>query len=138
MAKDSFRMRVVNGVALTADRYSFIVPTTGIKELNVHWRNTATGTPVGVLKFQVSNDPQAEADMWTEQQTASALGASATSVWVTLTTPTTVHGTGLNVNGANATDVAFVLGLGAYFRVWFDFTSDGAASSATCDVDCKG
>jgi hypothetical protein len=139
---ESFRQRILPAVALqTADVYSFIVPTTGIKELNVHLSNVGTGTPVGVWKFQVSDDPAADADFWYEQRTGSRLGTSGTAAWVTLDDPTTIHGDSLTLGGgvAQASDVPVVLGLGGYFRVWYDFTSGGTASSlGTVDVAAKG
>lgn len=138
----SFRMRALNGVALTtADVYGFIIPTTDIKELDVHVRNVGTGTPVGTWKFQFSNDPQAMADFWAEQKSGTALGSSSTAAWVAVDDPTTVHGDALLLGGgsAQASNVSFVLGLGGCFRVWYDYTSGGSAASlGTVDVVGKG
>jgi hypothetical protein len=127
-----YRVKLLDGVALTAaDVYSYILPTTANKELNVQLWNVGTGTPVGVWKFQFCNDAQAEADFWTEQKTATRLGASSTAKWVDISAPATVHGSSLTIGGgvAQNSDVPFVLGLGGYFRAWYDYTSGGSAAS---------
>lgn len=125
------RVTLLSGVALTADRYSYIIDCTHAKEVSFEVGSDGTGTPAGTWKFQSSNDPQAAADFWTEQKTASALGASSTAKWTTLTA-STVQGDSLTLSAAAASNstVAFALGTPAFLRVWFDHTGGGTSSTS--------
>lgn len=141
MSTEDYSVRLLDGIALTsADVYGFICRTMPGKEVSVHVRNVGTGTPVGVWKFQISNDPAAESEFWTEQKSGTRIGSSSTAKWVALDDPTTVHGDSLTLGGGGAQGsvVSFVDGLGRYFRVWYDYTSGGSAASlGTVDVTVK-
>lgn len=129
---DSFRVDLApSKLVLTATRYSFIVPTQRIKEINFQVSCVGTGSPVGTWSWEGSDDPLANNDYWKEQQTASILGASVTGSFVALTTPTTVHGSALAITGSSATksEVAWVLGLPDFMRAVFTYTSGGSAAS---------
>ncbi len=142
MIKDDFTVTVLNAVPLvTADVYSYIFPVRQAKEVNIQVGNLAGNTPVGVWKFDMSNDPQTEADFWTEQQTGTRLGTSSTAKWVPVDDPTVVQGDSLTLaaNAVQNSQVAFVLGLGAFMRVWYDITSGGNSSSVgTVRATVKG
>lgn len=126
----AFRMVASPTAALTATRYSFIIPTTRIRELGIELGCVGTGSPVGTWSFEGSNDPAAVADFNSEQKTGTILGSSATGKFTAITA-STVYGSALAITGASATNTyaAFVLGLPGYMRCLFTYTSGGSASS---------
>lgn len=129
---DNPTVTLLNGVALvTADVYSFIYRATTSKEINVQVSNVGTGTPIGVWRFDLSDDPAVESEFWTEQRTGTRLGSGSAAKWIPIDDPTVVQGDSLTLAAAadQKSSVAFVLGLGTYFRVWYDITSGGSASS---------
>jgi hypothetical protein len=131
-AGDSFDGTFLDGVALvTADVYSFIIPTRGVEELNIQVRCVGTGTPVGLWSFQFSNDPVAQNEYWNEQYTRTRIGASTAAIWVPIDAPTTVHGDSLTLGGGAAQNsvVALALGNASWTRVWYDYTSGGSTAS---------
>ena len=76
-----------------------------------------TGTPVGVLKVQTTEDPNTASD-----NTVAVTSANV----ITYTIPDdAVHGDGVAVSGANST-LLNLLHIGGWIRFWYDSTSAGS------------
>ena len=136
---ESFRVNLLPAApALDVTRYSFIVPTTRIKELSFEFGTNGTGTTHGTWSFEGSDDPAAEADRWTEQTSGTVIGSSATAKWVAITAGT-VYGSALAVNSAAATKsyVAFALGVPAYMRMLWTVVDGGTGSNSYCFANGK-
>ncbi len=119
--------RLFTNVAMTADRYSpwIELPAGGDANFHVWW--AGTGTPVGVIKVELSNDPLIEKEL-----ERNIHGASSAAAKVDVTADVDpIYGTGFTVGGgtAGSTMFAFTAGLARYARVWFDYTSGGSAAS---------
>ena len=135
----------VAGLAMTADRYSAPLDcrrfaTTARFQI----KGVETGTPVGVFKFQMSEDPRVENDLrgFYEGGTTVYGTASETALWTLITLPegAIIHGTGHTAPTLPATEIAYdgtaALNIMLNFstvpcriRCWFDYTSGGSASS---------
>jgi len=136
----------IAGVAMTADRYSQPLDCRrGATTARFQISFPATGTPVGVFKFQMSEDPRVENDLAAISGNTPLYGTSSeTAKWVLVTLPSTavIHGdaTGsfaITLPGEEiATDGSAAVEAMVNFstvpcrmRLWFDYTSGGTSSS---------
>ena len=116
-----------DNVAMTADFYSQWIDTRGMTELTFHLTNVATGSPVGVWKVEVTNDPLVAKEKAKEPIVT---GASSAAKLIDISSSISpLYGTGLTVSGANNTFFALTGGLPRFVRIWFDYSSGGSASS---------
>ena len=132
-------------VAMTADRYTYPVDCrrwTG--DCSFQIIGVETGTPVGVFKFQGSNDEAVANDLAFVSGSGPLYGTSSeTAKWTTLTLPSTavIHGataafsitlpgTDIAYNGTAALNATVILQpTMRWMRLWFDYTSGGSAAS---------
>lgn len=98
--------------------------------LHLHFSVAATGTPVGAITIEESNDPQIARNNETGVAGDSTSDTVA-KVDVSASSRVDVRGTGLAVNGANSTMVT-ITSPAAFVRFVYTVTSGGAATGFTC------
>lgn len=131
--------------ALTADRYSYPIDCRrGVTIASFQIISVETGTPVVKFKFQGSNDPRVENDLYIPSGSGTQLygTSSEAASWSLLTLPATavIHGTGFTAPTLPATEIDWngsaALNMMVIFeappariRLWADWQSGGGASA---------
>ncbi len=135
----------VAGYALTADRYPQPVDCRfGAMVCSFQFKGVETGTPIVKFKFQGSDDPRVENDLYVNGPAGTPLygTSSETATWTPITLPSTavIHGTGFTAPTLPATlidwDGSAALNMAIVFtptfkriRCFVDWQSGGGASA---------
>jgi uncharacterized Zn-binding protein involved in type VI secretion len=101
--------------------------------LHLHFSIAATGTPVGAITIEESNDPQIARTMLGTSPQGDSTADSVAKVDISADSARVkINGTGLAVNGANSTIVK-ISDPASYIRFVYTVTSGGSASTGfTC------